>query len=262
MSKKKSTRSTAAAYIKPDGVSLSVRLFYLRDMAMSANQLVKFMKGKPFVMSKKEPAEGFSKVKATGNTVSAEFVVSFALPMWTFEKGKLLKIDTPSYSVKRGTVVVKIDRDFVEIRGSDRVAARFRTLLRREEVARMAPLTITKEARTVFDEIRRRDKANISYVLLTDMDATKIAITHAEFKGDNIQNASEINLYQQRYNGNVARFSGVIPYSSTKKAMKTTVNFKAGAMTIFPFDPKGISPKDLRWLVTMLENNADPYPAA
>ena len=71
-----------------------------------------------------------------------------------------------------------------------------------------------------------------------------------------------VYLYQQRFNGNIARFSGTIPYSSTKKAMKTTVNFKDGAMTIFPYDTKGISPKDLRWLVTMLENNADPYPAA
>jgi hypothetical protein len=182
--------------------------------------------------------------------------------MYTFEKGKLVKLDKPSYSVKRGTVVVKIDRNFVEIRGSDRLASRFRTLLRREEVARMAPLSVTKEARTVFDDIKRRDKANISYVLLTDMDKTKIAFTHAEFKGDNIQNASEINLYQQRYKGNIARFSGLIPYSSSKKVMKTTVNFKAGAMTIFPWDPKGINPRDLKWLVTMLENNADPYPTA
>jgi hypothetical protein len=231
-------------------------------MAMSATQLVKFMKSQPFVMSKKEPVHGFAKVKAIGNTVSCEFIASFAMPMYTFEKGKLLKLDIPSYSVKRGTVVVKIDRDFVEIRGSDRLAARFRTILRREEVARMAPLSVTKEARTVFDNIKRRDKANISYVLLSDMDKAQVAFTHAEFKGDNIQNASEINLYQQRYKGNIARFSGLIPYSASKKTMKTTVNFKAGAMTIFPYDPKGISPKDLRWIVTMLENNADPYPAA
>ncbi|MHA2178739.1 MAG: hypothetical protein ACXAAK_10360 [Candidatus Thorarchaeota archaeon] len=258
MSKKK---STGATFIKPDGVSLSVRLFYLRDMAMSSNQLVKFMKANPFVMSKKEPAQGFAKVKVSGSAISCEFVASFALPMYTFEKGKLQKVDTPSYSVKRGTVVVKIDRDFVEIRGSDRLAARFRTLLRREEVARLAPISVSKQARTVFDEIKRRDKANISYVLLTDMDKTQIAFTHAEFKGDNIQNASEINLYQQRYKGNIARFTGVFPYASTKKSMRTTVNFKAGAMTIFPFDSKGISLKDLRWLVTMLENSADPYPA-
>lgn len=260
MSKTKSAKSASAALIKPDGVSLSVRLFYLRDMTLSANQLVKFMKGQPFVMSKDEPAQGFAKVQVSGNTVSAEFVASFRLPIYTFEKGKLLKLEKPSFTVKRGTVAVKIDRDFVEVRGSDRIAVRFRTLLRREEIARMAPLCITKAARTVFDEIKRRDKANITYILLTDMDKTKIAFTHAEFKGDNIQNAAEINLYQQRFKGNIARFSGVFPYSSSKKSMKTTVNFKAGAMTIFPFDPKGISPRDLRWLVTMLENNADPYP--
>ncbi|MGY5864803.1 MAG: hypothetical protein RTV41_09375 [Candidatus Thorarchaeota archaeon] len=261
MSKKKSTKSTAAAFIKPDGVSLSVRLFYLTDMAMSANQLVKFMKSKPFAISDEKPVEGFTKVKERGNTVSCEFIMSFTIPRYTFTKGKLIELDTPTFSVKRGTIVVKIDREFVEIRGSDRLAARFRTLLRREEVARMTPLSVTKQARTVFDEIKRRDKANISYVLLTDMDETKIAFTHAEFKGNNIQNASEINLYQQRFNGNIARFSGVIPYSSTKKAMKTTVNFKGGAMTIFPFDSKGVSPRDLRWLVTMLENNADPPPS-
>ncbi|MFW9768778.1 MAG: hypothetical protein ACFFF9_09710 [Candidatus Thorarchaeota archaeon] len=257
-----SAKKSAADLIKPDGVSLSVRLFHLRDMAMSAAQLEKFMKGKPFVMSETEPVQGFAKVNAEGSTVTCEFIASFALPLYTFRKGKLEKLDSPSYTVKRGTVVVKLDRDFVEIRGSDRLAARFRTLLRREEIARMAPLSVTKEARTVFDDLKRRDKANISYVLLTDMDVKKIAFTHAEFKGDNIQNASEINLYQQRYQGNIARFSGSIPYPSSKKTMKTTVNFKAGAMTIFPYDPKGISPKDLKWLVTLLENNADPYQAA
>lgn len=253
------TKSVKTELIKPDGVSLSVRLFYIRDMTLSTNQLAKFMKSQPFVMSKNEPAQGFAKVKESGNTVSAEFIASIRLPIYTFEKGKLLEL-APRFTVKRGTIVVKLDRDFVEIRGSDRLAARFRTLLRREEVARIAPLCITKAARSVFDDIKRRDKANIAYVLITDMNKAKIAFTHAEFKGDNIQNASEINLYIQRYEGNIARFSGVFPYPASKKSMKTTVNFKVGAMTIFPFDRKGISPRDIRWLVTMLENNADPYP--
>jgi hypothetical protein len=257
-----SSKKSAAALIKPVGVSLSVRLFYLRDMAMSAAQLTKFMKGMRFEISKEEPAQGFAKVKADGNIVTADFIASFALPRYTFERGKLVKLDTPIYTVKRGTVVVKLDRNFVEVRGSDRLASRFRTLLRREEVARMAPISVTKEARNVFDDLKRRDKANISYVLLTDMDEKKIAFTHAQFKGDNIQNASEINLYQQRYQGNIARFSGLIPFPSSKKIMKTTVNFQAGAMTIFPSDPKGINPRDIKWLVTMLEDNADPYPAA
>ena len=93
------------------------------------------------------------------------------------------------------------------------------------------------------------------------MDKTKTSLTHAEFKGDNVQNVSEINMYQQRFKGNIARFSGVFPFSATKKMMKTTVNFKAGAMSLFPFDSRGISPKDLRWLVTMLENKADPAPS-
>ena len=219
------------------------------------------MKGQSFVVPKDELTQGFTNVKISGNTVSAEFIASFRLPVYTFIKGELLKVEDPSFTVKRGTVVVKIDREFVEIRGSDRIAARFRTLLRREEIGRMLPLSVTKEARTVFDEIKRRDKANISYVLLTDMDKTKTPLTHAEFKGDNVQNVSEINMYQQRFKGNIARFSGVFPFSSTKKHMKTTVNFKAGAMTIFPYDSKGISPKDLRWLVSMLENKADPSPS-
>ena len=253
------TKSAKTELIKPDGVSLSVRLFYLRDLTLSANQLAKFMKGRPFVMSKNEPTQGFAKVKESGNTVSAEFIASIRLPIYTFEKGKLLEL-APRFTVKRGTVLVKLDREFVEVRGSDRLAARFRILLRREEIARMAPLCITKAARSVFDEIKRRDKANIAYVLLADMNKAKIAFTHAEFKGDNIQNASEINLYIQRYEGNIARFSGVFPYPASKKSMKTTVNFKAGAMTIFPVDRKGISPRDIRWLVTILENNADPYP--
>ncbi len=259
MSKRKTATSAKTALIKPDGVSLSVRLFYLRDMTLSANQLAKFMKDQPFVMSKNEPTQGFTKVKVNGTTVSAEFIASIRVPIYSFEKGKIFELD-PRFTVKRSTVVVKLDRDFVEVRGSDRLAARFRTLLRREEVARMTPLRITKAARKVFDEIKRRDKANIAYVLIADMNKTKIAFTHAEFKGDNIQNASEINLYIQRYEGNIARFSGVFPYPASKKSMKTTVNFKAGAMTIFPVDRKGVSPRDLRWIVTMLENNADPYP--
>ena len=125
MSKTKSTKSASAAFIKPDGVSLSVRLFYLRDLTLSVNQLAKFMKGQPFVMSKDEPTQGFTKVNVSGNTVSAEFIASFRLPVYTYEKGKLLKIEAPSFTVNRGTVVVKTDREFVEIRGSDRIAARF-----------------------------------------------------------------------------------------------------------------------------------------
>lgn len=217
------------------------------------------MKDQSFVMSKDETTQGFAKVKASGNTVSAEFIASFRLPIYTFEKGKIIELES-RFTVTRGTAVIKLDRDFVEVRGSDRLAARFRTLLRREEVARIAPLRITKAARKVFDELKRRDKANIEYVLISDMNKAKIAFTHAEFKGDHIQNASEINLYIQRYEGNIARFSGVFPFPASKKSMKTTVNFKAGAMTIFPFDSKGISPRDLRWLVTILENNADPFP--
>ena len=231
-------------------------------------------------MLPEEQGQGFASVDESGKTISAEFIASFRQSVFTFEKGALKELE-PIYSVKKGTVIFKLSRNFVEIRGSDRLASRLRTFLRREEIARIAPVTITKQAKDVFDGLKSLPGANITYTLFANFDSPSILFTQAEFRGNKIQNASEINLYQTRYKGNIAKFNGILPYPSSKKLMKTSVNFSSGSLSIYPMDmteetiistkteikerprkdePKVISPKDLRWLVTMLEDNADPYP--
>ncbi|MFX1483489.1 MAG: hypothetical protein ACFFCP_09895 [Promethearchaeota archaeon] len=262
MSKKRSTKSSSIEEIEPDGVSLSVRLFYLYDMSLSANQLLKFMKDHPFTMVAGEPTEGFTKVSTAGTTVSADFIASFRQPVYAFVSGQLVERD-PIFTVKKSSVSVNFDRNFVEVHGSGRLAARFRTLLRKEEVARIAPVTITDEARTIFDEIKRRDKTEITYALISfpDIESKKTPLDHVEFKGENIQNVGEINLYQTRWGGTISKFSGNVLYPSTRLPMKTTVNFKAGSLSVTPpFGETKINAKSLRWLVTMLEKSADPYP--
>jgi hypothetical protein len=280
LSKKQSTKSVKPELIEPEGASLSVRLFYLEDLMVSVPELVKFMKSNSFTMLPEEQGQGFASVDESGKTISAEFIASFRQSVFTFEKGALKELE-PIYSVKKGTVIFKLSRNFVEIRGSDRLASRLRTFLRREEIARIAPVTITKQAKDVFDGLKSLPGANITYTLFANFDSPSILFTQAEFKGNKIQNASEINLYQTRYKGNIAKFNGILPYPSSKKLMKTSVNFSSGSLSIYPMDmteetiistkteikerprkdePKVISPKDLRWLVTMLEDNADPYP--
>lgn len=280
MSKTQSAKSAKAELIEPEGASLSVRLFYLDDLMVSGPELVKFMKSNTFAMSTEEQSQGFANIDESGKTIIAEFIASFRQSLYTFERGVLKELE-PVYTVKRGTVIVKLNRSFVEVRGSDRLASRLRTFLRREEIARIAPVTITKQAKDVFNGLKSLPGANITYTLFTNFDSPSILFTHAEFKGEKIQNASEINLYQTRYKGNIAKFNGILPYPSSKKLMKTSVNFSSGSLSIYPMDmteetiistkteikertrkdePKVISPKDLRWLVTMLEDNADPYP--
>ncbi|MFW9786845.1 MAG: hypothetical protein ACFFE1_04175, partial [Candidatus Thorarchaeota archaeon] len=137
-----SAKSTKAEPIDTDGASLSVRLYHLNDMTMSAPELVKFMKANKFtalsetkeikVRNKQKEWEtreveiatqGFTQVQESGKTISATFFVSFPQSIYAFDRGRLIVVET-SFAAKSGEVIFKLGRKFVEVRGSDRIGSR------------------------------------------------------------------------------------------------------------------------------------------
>jgi hypothetical protein len=227
-------------------MGLSVKLFRHEELALSASQLATLFKKAPYAPKrKKDIASGFSKAKAVGKTVSAEFVAGFRVPVLAFGE------DTPVHyvSIDRGTVIVKLDKGTAEVRGSDRVARRFRRWVQKETGAKLRPLNLNGGTRKVYDTA-----SDIATVLLTGLEGTTSAISDVEFKGQSIQTADEITLYARKYKGEIVRFRGKFPYPSGQ-FLTTSVNALSGSIMIYKIG-EGIQERDLKWIVSLMEDAA------
>ncbi|UCE09510.1 MAG: hypothetical protein JSW61_11140 [Candidatus Thorarchaeota archaeon] len=243
---KKSTQKAKPKLIRPRGIGLSVKLFKHEGLNLSASQLASLFKKAPYAPAKKSDiASGFSKAKAVGKTVTADFTAGFRVPVLAFGE------DVPVHyiSVDRGSVVVKLDKGTAEVRGSGRIASRFRRWVQKETRAKMQPLNLNGGTRKVYDTA-----SDIATVLLAGLEGTTSDLSGVEFRGSGIQTADEIALYTRKYKGEIVRFRGTFPYPSGQQ-LTTSVNALTGSIFIYKWG-EGIYEKDLNWIVSLLEDAA------
>jgi hypothetical protein len=247
LSKKTTKKKKAASLVRTRGMGLSVKLFKYTGLKLSAPQLTTALKKiKYSPKSQKDAATGFTKVTASGRTVIADLVAGFRVPVLGYDKDGNL---TPIHyvSVDKGQAFVKTGKGTVEIRGSERIARRFKSLMEDTTGAKLTPLNLNGGTKIIYDAA-----ADIASVLLTGVE--KGNLTQAEFRGIGIQNEDEIGLYTRRYKGEITRFRGTFPYPSGA-FLTTAVNAEAGSLMIYRTG-EGIYEKDLRWIVGLMEDAA------
>lgn len=244
MSKSKKTKGKL---IRPRGMALSIKLFKYKGLKMTAAQLTKTLKSVPYSPKKKKDiAAGFSSVKASGQSVVGELVAGFRVPVLSYDKEGNL---TPVHyiSIDRGTAIIKLDKGTVEVRGSERIARKFKKILEEQTGVELSPLNLNGGTRKLYEAA-----AEISSVLLTGVD--KGNLTAAEFKGTGIQTEEEIGLYTRRYKGAISRFRGTFPYPSGAY-LTTAVNAESGSLIVYK-SGDGILEKDLSWIIDLMESAA------
>ncbi|MHA2603081.1 MAG: hypothetical protein AM324_013250 [Candidatus Thorarchaeota archaeon SMTZ1-83] len=244
---KSTKKKKAPSLVRTRGMGLSVKLFRCSGLKLSAPQLTSALKKiKYSPKSRKDAATGFTRVSASGRTVTADLVAGFRVPVLGFDKDGNL---TPVHyvSVDKGQVFVKTGKGTVEVRGSERIARRFKSLMEETTGAKLTPLNLNGGTRIIYDAA-----ADIASVLLTGVE--KGNLTQAEFRGIGIQNEDEIGLYTRRYKGEITRFRGTFPYPSGA-FLTTSVNAEAGSLMIYRTG-EGIYEKDLNWIVELMENAA------
>jgi hypothetical protein len=245
--KKKTTKKKKPALVMTRGMGLSIKLFKIADMGMTAAQLTKMFKAIPYKPTKKKDiASGFSKVKAAGKVVTAEFMTGFRVPVLTYDTSGSLKT-IHHITIDKGQAFVKLDRGTIEFRGSSRVARKFKAVVEDGTGAKITPLNLNGGTKKLYDEA-----ADVASVLLTGVE--KGNLTQAEFRGVGIQTEEEIGLYTRRYKGQITRFRGTFPYPSGA-FLTTTVNADAGSLMIYK-SGEGILEKDLTWIVELMEKAA------
>ncbi|TFF92810.1 hypothetical protein EU546_07100 [Candidatus Thorarchaeota archaeon] len=252
-----SSKKLIPSRIEPSGPFLSIRLFSLDGMTYSADKLAKLLKGIKYApKNSKDATEGFAEAVASGRAVVCEFVAGFRVSVYKFKDGERKR----SYYVSedRATVIIKLSRKTVEVRGSQRIARRFRRVLQDETGAIMEHLSFDSDsARDLYDSLAIPDaskKPQIDYILITGIDDPRLAIEQAEFKGTDIHSDKNIPTWTRSYKGHISRFGGMLHYSSGSK-LKTNINTEVGSLSIYA-SGEGILDKDIRWIVRRIEDKA------
>ncbi len=246
--KKKTTKRTRSKLIKPRGLGLSIKLFRLEDMNLSPSQLANQFKNQPFKPSKKKITSGFFKVKTSGKVVSAEFVSNYSVPVLSLNsEGEL--VSSNYMTVDRAHVFVKFDKGTVEIRGSERMARRFKRVLEDLTGAKMSPLNLNGGTKVIYDKAM-----DISSVFVSGLKVDSSPLSGVEFHGPGIKTISEMSLYTRKYNGEIVRFRGTFSYPSGAH-LTTIINALAGSIVVYKTG-EGIPEKDVEWIVNLMEDTA------
>lgn len=247
--KKKTTkRKTKPKLIKPRGLGLSIKLFKFEDMNISPTQLANHFKGMPFKASKKNVSSGFFGVKSSGKKVSATFVSNYSVPVLSLnEDGDL--VSSHYMTVDRAQVAVKMDKGTIEVRGSERMARRFKRVLEELTGAKIAPLNLNGGTKKIYDYA-----TDISSVFVSGLQVDSSPLTAVEFHGTGIKTITEMSLYTRKYNGEIVRFRGKFNYPSGAN-LTTIVNALSGSIVVYKTGD-GIPAKDVEWIVNLMEEAA------
>lgn len=247
-SKKKKSSSASRKFVEGvRGISLAVKLYRMTPPDLSTTKLKALLKENPYTPGKKDSLNaGFGTVKSKGKTISAEFFSDFRVQVLTYKPDGSLASE-PVTSVDRAQVLIKLDKNVLEIRGAERTARRF--LHRFEELTEVstAPLNLDGGAKKLYDSA-----AEISSVLFSGLE--KGNLSQVELKGKGIQTEDEIALYTRRYKGEINRFRGSFAYPSGA-FLTTSINAQAGSFVVYK-SGDGILEKDLSWIVELMEDAA------
>ena len=252
----------APSRINPLGLWQSVRLFSLNDEAakkLTGAQLATIFSGMAPFDAKKDPKAGFTNIDSRGKTVIADFTAAFNVVAHAFDEAGE-RTDNKYTTIERGNITVRLDDKIAEIRGSGRLAMRFRRVLMDLTDIVIEPLFIDKEARrAIYDKLIKPTEAppkpleiNVSHIAYIDVE--KKELKQAEFRGDKLQHKAEVGHYGRMYGGTLSRFSGIFIYPSNTP-YKTTVNYDNSSIMVFKTSD-GILEKDFRWIIKMLLDNA------
>ena len=237
--------------LRPTGVGLSVKLYKYEGTKSNAAQIATALKKVKYApKSTKHAGAGFSKVSATGKTVQGEIIAGFKVPILTYGTGGRLE-PVHYISVSKAQVFVKTGKGTVEVRGSERIARKFRMLMEEHTGAKLTPLNLNSEGvKAIYGET-----TDVASVMLSGVERGNL--TQAEFRGVSIKNEAEIGLYTRKYRGEISRFRGTFPYPSGAQHT-TTVNADLGSLMIYR-SGEGIAEKDLNWIVGLMEDAALNY---
>ena len=210
---------------------------------MTPTKLASLLRGISYSPKKKKGlASGFASVKTSGDVVIGEFISGFRVPVLAYKAGELTSVHY--VSIDKGTILVKLDRETIEVRGSRRIANKFTRLLEDATGAKVTPLSLNGGAKKIYDRA-----VDVASVLVTGVE--KGNLTHAEFRGEGIQSEEEVGLYTRRYKGQISRFRGTFPYPSGA-ILTTSVNATAGSLMIYRVG-EGIQQRDLDWIIDLME---------
>lgn len=248
--------------IEPLGLWQSVRLFTLNDEAakkLTGAQLANIFSGLAPFKADKEPKAGFANIDSRGKTVIADIKAAFNVVAHEFDTSGE-RIDKKYSTIERGNITVRLDEKIAEVRGSGRLAMRFRKILMDLTDIIAEPLFVDKEARRmIFDKLVKPTEAppkpleiNVEHIVYTDIE--KKELRKAEFRGDKLQHKAEVGHYGRMYGGTISRFTGIFIYPSNTP-YKTTVNYDGSCIMVFKTSD-GILEKDFRWITKMLVDNA------
>ena len=241
------SKSKKSKLIRTRGMGLSIKLFKFEELNLTPTKLASKLKGLPYApKKKKEISAGFTKASATGKVVVGDFVAGFRVPVLSYSASGDM---TPVHyiSVDRGTILIKMEKGIIEVRGSERVARKCIKLIGDATGAKIRRLKLNGGTKKLYD-----NAADIDAVLLVGVE--KGALSQAEFKGTGIQTEEEIGLYTRRYKGSIGRFRGTFAYPSGA-FLTTVVNAEAGSLMVYK-SGDGILEKDVNWIVELMENAA------
>jgi len=244
--------------IMPTGPGLSVKLFHLEANRLTPAQLETKLSSVQYTPPEKTtPSEGFANVESKARKVRAEFTISFKVPVRYYEENEAKK--KYYMSVERGMVLIDFGTKIVEIRGSDRLARRFRRYFY-SEFSENAPIMqpfnlvedkVSKKLYTSIikaSEIKSKENTNITYAVYSDVAVQ--GLRRADFRGDYLQNKKEVTVYGTMHGGVISMFSGILTFPSNAP-LKTVVNCESGSLVIFKTED-GILEKDARWLIDLM----------
>lgn len=221
-------------------------------MSLTPEKLVTTLKGIKYEpqKGKQPPGAGFNKVSLTGKVVKADFMADFGVPIRIRDPDGSFK-SKRYYAVDNGTLLIKTDRNTVEVRGSEKVARRVRRVLASAKIAQLETLNLNGGAKKLYDMAIDVDTVLVSGI------SKKGNLTQAEFKGGSLQSEEEVGMYTRRYGGEVTRFRGTFRYGGISGTeLKTSVNGVNGSVMIWSADD--LKPKDVNWIVKLMEDSAPP----
>ena len=244
--------------IMPTGPGLSVKLFHLEVNRLTPAQVESKLSSVQYTPpTKTTPSEGFANVESKARKVRAEFTISFRVPVRYYEANEAKK--KFYMSVEKGMVLIDLGTKIVEVRGSDRLARRFRRFIY-SEFSESAPslqpfnLVEAKTSKKFYadiikaSELKSKENTNIVYAVYSDVAAQ--SLRRADFRGDYLQNKKEVTVYGTMHGGTISSFSGVLTFPSNTP-LKTSVNCESGSLLIFKTED-GILEKDARWLIDLM----------
>lgn len=243
--------------IDPSGPSQSVRLFHLEINKITIAQLENKISANKYTPPKKTLTEGFSKVETKAKRMRAAFQISFKVPIRYYEDGEA---KTRYYmSTEKGTVLINLVTKYVEVRGSDRLARRFRRTFYSEfsdfsPVMEPLDLVENKSSKGFYtaiikaSEAKSKENTNIEHAVYTNVAAQ--GLKSADFRGEYLQHKKEVTVYGTIHKGTIAMFSGTLTFPSNT-SLKTAINCQKGSIQIFRTED-GILEKDIRWLIDQM----------